>query len=103
MRGGSQTSADWMCTLPLLWGLLSFLTNYVPNIGFVIGVAVWRALGMADTYAPAGGLIGAIFLFMLSFILLRLSIMIFTAVQGVVMLLGGLLSGMTSGSGLIPM
>jgi predicted PurR-regulated permease PerM len=24
--------------LPLLWGLLSFLTNYVPNIGFVIGL-----------------------------------------------------------------
>jgi predicted PurR-regulated permease PerM len=25
--------------LPLLWGLLSFLTNYVPNIGFVLGLA----------------------------------------------------------------
>jgi predicted PurR-regulated permease PerM len=24
--------------LPLLWGLLSFITNYVPNIGFVIGL-----------------------------------------------------------------
>jgi AI-2 transport protein TqsA len=24
--------------LPLLWGLLSFLTNYVPNIGFVLGL-----------------------------------------------------------------
>jgi AI-2 transport protein TqsA len=25
--------------LPLLWGLLSFLTNYVPNIGFFLGLA----------------------------------------------------------------
>jgi AI-2 transport protein TqsA len=25
--------------LPLVWGLLSFLTNYVPNIGFFLGVA----------------------------------------------------------------
>jgi len=25
--------------LALLWGLLSFLTNYVPNIGFVLGLA----------------------------------------------------------------
>ena len=24
--------------LPLLWGVLSFITNYVPNVGFVIGV-----------------------------------------------------------------
>jgi predicted PurR-regulated permease PerM len=24
--------------LPLLWGLLAFITNYVPNVGFVIGV-----------------------------------------------------------------
>ncbi|PPK71357.1 putative PurR-regulated permease PerM [Actinokineospora auranticolor] len=25
--------------LPLLWGVLSFVTNYVPNIGFILGVA----------------------------------------------------------------
>jgi predicted PurR-regulated permease PerM len=25
--------------LPLLWGLLSFLTNYIPNIGFILGLA----------------------------------------------------------------
>jgi predicted PurR-regulated permease PerM len=24
--------------LPLLWGLLAFITNYVPNVGFIIGV-----------------------------------------------------------------
>jgi predicted PurR-regulated permease PerM len=24
--------------LPLLWGLLAFITNYIPNIGFLIGV-----------------------------------------------------------------
>lgn len=24
--------------LPLVWGLLSFLTNYIPNIGFILGV-----------------------------------------------------------------
>lgn len=25
-------------SLPVLWGLLAFLTNYIPNVGFVIGV-----------------------------------------------------------------
>jgi hypothetical protein len=60
-------------------------------VGFVIGVAVWRSLGMADNYAAAGGLIGAIFLFMLSFSLFKLSILAFTAIQGAVMILAGVL------------
>lgn len=25
--------------LPVLWGLLAFVTNYVPNVGFILGVA----------------------------------------------------------------
>ncbi|WP_433788911.1 AI-2E family transporter [Actinoplanes sp. CA-252034] len=32
--------------LPLLWGLLSFITNYIPNIGFVIGVVPPALLGL---------------------------------------------------------
>jgi AI-2 transport protein TqsA len=24
--------------LPLLWGLLAFITNYIPNVGFIIGL-----------------------------------------------------------------
>jgi predicted PurR-regulated permease PerM len=32
--------------LPLLWGLLSFLTNYVPNIGFFLGLAPPALLGL---------------------------------------------------------
>ncbi|WIM98405.1 AI-2E family transporter [Actinoplanes oblitus] len=32
--------------LPLLWGLLSFITNYIPNIGFVIGVIPPALLGL---------------------------------------------------------
>ncbi|MFD0855128.1 AI-2E family transporter, partial [Actinomadura adrarensis] len=34
--------------LPLLWGLLAFLTNYIPNIGFVIGLAPPAVLGLLD-------------------------------------------------------
>ncbi|MEW2352690.1 AI-2E family transporter [Spirillospora sp. NPDC029432] len=34
--------------LPLLWGLLSFLTNYIPNIGFVVGLAPPAVLGLLD-------------------------------------------------------
>jgi predicted PurR-regulated permease PerM len=34
--------------LPLLWGLLSFITNYVPNIGFVLGLIPPALLGLLD-------------------------------------------------------
>ncbi len=33
---------------PLLWGLLAFITNYIPNIGFVIGVIPPAILGLLE-------------------------------------------------------
>lgn len=33
---------------PLLWGLLAFLTNYIPNIGFVIGVIPPAVLALLE-------------------------------------------------------
>jgi AI-2 transport protein TqsA len=33
---------------PLLWGLLAFLTNYIPNIGFFIGLAPPALLALLD-------------------------------------------------------
>ena len=32
--------------LPLVWGLLSFLTNFIPNIGFIIGLIPPALLGL---------------------------------------------------------
>jgi AI-2 transport protein TqsA len=34
--------------LPLLWGLVAFVTNYIPNIGFVIGLAPPALLGLLE-------------------------------------------------------
>ena len=34
--------------LPVVWGLFSFITNYVPNIGFVIGLIPPALLGLLD-------------------------------------------------------
>jgi len=34
--------------LPVLWGLLSFITNYIPNVGFVIGLIPPALLGLLD-------------------------------------------------------
>ncbi|WP_371407195.1 AI-2E family transporter [Kribbella sp. NBC_00662] len=35
--------------LPWLWGLLAFITNYIPNIGFFIGVVPPALLGLLDS------------------------------------------------------
>ncbi|MET0741038.1 MAG: AI-2E family transporter [Candidatus Nanopelagicales bacterium] len=34
--------------LPIVWGLLAFVTNYIPNIGFIIGVVPPALLGLLD-------------------------------------------------------
>jgi predicted PurR-regulated permease PerM len=32
--------------LPITWGLLAFITNYIPNVGFIIGVVPPALLGL---------------------------------------------------------
>ncbi|MFW0787307.1 AI-2E family transporter [Gordonia sp. CPCC 206044] len=34
--------------LPILWGLLSFITNYIPNVGFVLGLIPPALLALLD-------------------------------------------------------
>ena len=34
--------------LPLTWGLLAFITNYIPNIGFIIGLIPPAILGLLE-------------------------------------------------------
>ncbi|MEU1208649.1 AI-2E family transporter [Nocardia sp. NPDC005825] len=43
-------SALWLMgvPLPVLWGLLSFITNYIPNVGFVIGLIPPALLALLD-------------------------------------------------------
>jgi predicted PurR-regulated permease PerM len=45
-----DTSALWLLgvPLPLVWGLFSFLTNFIPNIGFVVGVIPPALLALLD-------------------------------------------------------
>ena len=38
--------------LPWLWGLLAFITNYIPNVGFFIGVVPPALLGLLDQGVP---------------------------------------------------
>ena len=34
--------------LPLLWGLLAFITNYIPNVGFIIGLVPPAILALLE-------------------------------------------------------
>ena len=35
--------------LPVLWGLLAFITNYIPNVGFIVGLVPPALLGLLDS------------------------------------------------------
>ena len=59
-------------------------------VGFVVGCGVWRSLGMLDAYAPAGGAVGAVFLFMLAFVRLGFSVTVQTATLGAALGVAGL-------------
>jgi AI-2 transport protein TqsA len=45
-----DTTALWLLGVPLpaLWGLLAFVTNFIPNIGFVIGLVPPAILALLD-------------------------------------------------------
>jgi predicted PurR-regulated permease PerM len=45
-----DTGALWLLAipLPLVWGFFSFVTNFIPNIGFVIGVIPPALLGLLE-------------------------------------------------------
>ena len=45
-----DTIALWVLGIPLpvLWGLLSFTTNYIPNVGFFVGLVPPALLGLLD-------------------------------------------------------
>lgn len=60
-------------------------------IGFAVGVAVWRTSNLDPSFAWAGGGMGLILFCLLSFIIFRGSVILYTATQGSAMLVMGLL------------
>jgi predicted PurR-regulated permease PerM len=43
--------------LPVLWGLLSFITNYIPNIGFIVGLIPPALLALLEGGARQMGIV----------------------------------------------
>ncbi len=75
------------------WPLLKFSIQLIAaGVGFVVGSCVWRTFPNLDpTYAWAGGVMGLIFLYMLSHITLRWTIILATGFQGAAMFISGVL------------
>ena len=74
------------------WPLMKYAVAVMGGvIGTVIGMCVWRSAGLDPAFAAAGGGMGLIFFGMLSFILFRTSVMMFTSLQGSFMLIFGIL------------
>jgi AI-2 transport protein TqsA len=49
--GALDSAALWLIgvPLPLVWGFFSFITNFIPNIGFVIGIIPPSLLALLDS------------------------------------------------------
>jgi hypothetical protein len=76
----------------LSWPLMKYAVAIMGGaFGMVLGAAVWRSCNLDVQYAWSGGMMGLIFFGMLSFLLFRGSIMMYTSLQGSVMLVFGLL------------
>jgi hypothetical protein len=76
----------------ITWPLMKYAVAVMGGVfGLLLGASVWRACGLQPSYAWSGGLTGLVFFGMLSFLLFRGSVMMYTALQGSVMLVFGLL------------
>jgi hypothetical protein len=74
------------------WPLMKYAVAVMGGlIGMLIGMSLWRAFGIDPNFAAAGGGMGLIFCGMLAFVLFRTSIMMFTSLQGSLMLIFGIL------------
>jgi hypothetical protein len=76
----------------LSWPMMKYAVAIMGGaFGMILGAFVWRACNLDIQYAWAGGMMGLIFFGMLSFLLFRGSVMMYTSLQGSVMIVFGLL------------
>ena len=76
----------------LTWPLMKWAVAVMGGfLGMMLGMSVWKCFGLEPHVAWAGGLCGLIFFGMLSFILFRGSIIMYTSLQGSFMLIFGTL------------
>jgi hypothetical protein len=60
--------------------------------GGILTSGIWIAFGLSETYLPAGFIVGFIAGGLISFIMLKISVMLFTSLGGALILISGLLA-----------
>ncbi len=96
-KAGSQHAGTMMIVggitfAAIAWPLMKWAVALMGGIyGALLGASIWRALDLPAELCWSGAMIGMIAFGLLSFILFRGSIMMYTALQGAVMLVLGLL------------
>jgi len=75
------------------WPLMKWAVAVIGGlVGAVLGSSIWLAANLDPAYSWAGALTGLVAFGMFSFILFRISIMMYTSVQGAIMVVMGMLS-----------
>ncbi len=75
------------------WPLMKWAVAVMGGIyGAIVGACVWRSTGIDPTFAWAGAMTGLVFFGLLSFIIFRGCVILYTSLQGTFMLILGLLS-----------
>jgi hypothetical protein len=94
-KGGSMAagaSVGAFLAAALTWPVMKYAVALMGGIfGMLLGASIWRAVGLEPHMCWAGGLTGLAFFGLLAFILFKASVMMYTSLQGSVMLIFGTL------------
>lgn len=76
----------------ITWPLMKYAVAVMGGVfGALLGASIWRAVGLEPTLCWAGALVGLVGFGLLSFIIFKGSVMMYTSLQGSVMLIFGIL------------
>ncbi len=74
------------------WPTMKYAVSVMGGLfGAVLGASLWRAANLEPSYAASGAAMGLILFGLLSFIIFRGSVILYTSLQGAVMFIIGLL------------
>jgi hypothetical protein len=94
-EGDAETIGAVICAViaaAIAWPTMKYAVALMGGIfGALLGASIWHALGLDPNVDWAGALVGLIGFGMLSFVLFRGSVMMYTSLQGAFMLIFGVL------------
>src|SRR5262245_52040029 len=94
-KGGSMAagaSVGGFLAAALTWPVMKYAVALMGGIfGALLGASIWRSVGLEPSMCWAGGLTGLAFFGLIAFIVFKASVIMYTSLQGSVMLIFGIL------------